>query len=464
LKNERFAARVVLGIVLLVLFALVGTAHADVLWKDKFEQALGRGAAPQLVEEYGGEYIPPIWERMWLEEIFTRLAAQAERREIEYSLSVLNTFEQNAFALPGGYIFLTRGLLQLINGDETKLAAVLGHEIAHVEKRHGINAVLRQLSLTIAFEMGMIWLDVLPPELVRVASVTLLELLKRGWGRDAEYEADLLGQHLAVRAGFDPIGAVAMLDDLLDADPEQMPTHIFSSHPDTRNRRNRVEENIISFWSEPEPLGGKRQAEIAELGRILTQNRRTDPRSRFALSLSESPLDAGLLVYDQQRQETLVWLNDKIVQTFSWSPTGETLAVVVHDGPNSALVLLNRHGYVVEEWSPDPDQGTLTSISWSPDGKMLALGLTDAVVVTYVDCPVQIPVSGVAGGTDPIWLDDGLHFRRGELWYRSEPPTVEPVEVSNPVPRVLQRRRILSPTVIREEGSIRLTRPSLTLP
>jgi len=85
----------------------------------------------------------------------------------------------------------------------------------------------------------------------------------------------------------------AMLDDLLDADPEQMPTHIFSSHPDTRNRRNRVEENIISFWSEPEPLGGKRQAEIAELARILTQNRRTDPRSRFALSLSESPLMLG---------------------------------------------------------------------------------------------------------------------------------------------------------------------------
>ncbi len=105
------------------------------VWSDRFEQTLGKGAVPEIIKQYGGEYTLPIADRMWLEEVFRRLAAVTERSEIEYSLVVLNSFEYNAFALPGGYTFITRGLLQLLDMDATKLAAVLGHEIAHVEKK-----------------------------------------------------------------------------------------------------------------------------------------------------------------------------------------------------------------------------------------------------------------------------------------------------------------------------------------
>lgn len=468
LKTKRLTKWTLIGAALLVFLIFNSAAQASPLWSDRFEQTLGKGAVPEIIKQYGGEYILPISERMWLEEVFGRLVAVTERSEIEYSLVVLNSFEYNAFALPGGYIFITRGLLQLLGMDETKLAAVLGHEIAHVEKRHGITAVLRQMGLAVVMEVGVMWLDIFPPELLRVASATLLELLKLGWGREAEYEADAVGQSLAVQAGFDAIGAVAVLDDLLEADPDELRTHIFSSHPDTRSRRRRVAENLISFWPAPEQVPVKRGAEISEISRNSDQNERTDPKGRFAISLPDSPTQRGLTVYDRQRQEMLIWLAGSAVHEFSWSPTGEYLAVIVREGSQMGLWLCDRYGYAVIKRVPDAKYGLLSGLSWSPAGGMLALAFCGpsggAVVVTYLDSEVYIPVSGEAGGTDPIWLEDGLYFKSNGIWYRRQPPSVEPVSISNPVPQVLQRKRILSPTVIHEDGSIRLTRPSLTLP
>ena len=129
-----------------------------------------------------------------LREVFARLAAQSQRPEVEYTLTVLNSREANAFSLPGGFVFITRGLLNLIGSDEAQLAAVLAHEIAHVEKKHGVNAVLRQLGLSVLAEVGAAALDFLSGDLLRLAGVTLVQMLQAGWGREAEFEADAVGQ------------------------------------------------------------------------------------------------------------------------------------------------------------------------------------------------------------------------------------------------------------------------------
>ena len=115
----------------------------------RFERALGGGAVPEILKQYGGEYVLPLGQRLWVEEVFRRLVGAAERQDVEYTLTVLNSAELNAFALPGGYVFITRGLVNAIGRDEAKLAAVLGHEIAHIEEKHGMNAVLRQMGLTV---------------------------------------------------------------------------------------------------------------------------------------------------------------------------------------------------------------------------------------------------------------------------------------------------------------------------
>ena len=193
----------VLSLVLILFATFSSSAAAFQGLLVQFEQSIGRGAAPELIKQYGGEYVLPIQERLWLDEIFRRLVQVTKRTEIEYTLTILNTQEINAFALPGGYIFITRGLMKAIRNDESQVAAVLGPEIAPVECKHGLNAVLRQMGLTVLVEVGMFWLDLGSAEIVRAASATALQLLQLGWGRDAEYEADILGQQYAVEAGFE---------------------------------------------------------------------------------------------------------------------------------------------------------------------------------------------------------------------------------------------------------------------
>lgn len=430
-----------------------------------FERSLGSSAVPEIVKQYGGVYIVPIQERLWLDEIFQRLVEVTERKELDYTLTVLNSPEYNAFALPGGYLFITRGLLKAIGSDEAKLAAVLGHELAHVEKKHGVNAVLRQMGLTVLVEVGVLWLDVAPADLLRVASTTLLQLLQLGWGRDAEYEADALGQRLAVQAGFDGIGAVTLLDEILLADSADLPMKVFRTHPDTKDRRNRMEEQLVAFWSTPQLVPTWQLKEMLAEGRIYDQNGRSDPNSRFVINKAFS---SGLEVYDAQGDQTVFWLEDAIVQDFAWSPRGEYLAVIVQQGALTEVWLVDRYGHAVRKWKPNPRWGRIVALSWSPQGQMLAFQFSDEfgdqIMVTYAHTEVYLPVGGQLGGKDPLWLEEGLYFLRGDGWYSTTASPVEPVVVQNPVPLVLQRQRVLSPTIVKEGDTIRLTRPSLLLP
>lgn len=466
LKTNTRKTRLVAVVLFFLLVAPTATyAQRTQSFGDWFERSLGSSAVPELIKQYGGVYIVPIQERLWIDEVFQRLVEVAERKELDYTLTVLDSPEYNAFALPGGYVFITRGLLKAIGSDEAKLAAVLGHEMAHVEKKHGVNAVFRQMGLTVLVEVGALWLDVLPADLLRVASATLLQLLQLGWGREAEYEADALGQSLAIRAGFDGIGAVALLDELLEADSADLPMKVFRTHPDTKDRRNRVEEKLVAYWSLPQQVSKSQLDEMLTQGRIYHQNGRSDPNNRFVITKGS---EMGLEVYDTQREQTVYWLQDTIVLDFMWSPQGSHLGVVVEQGSCTELWFVDRFGYPIRKLKPKEQWGRIEAISWSPNGQMLALqfsnGQQDQIRVTYFQTEVYLPVSGQSGGKEPVWLEDGLYFTRGDVWYSTQAPIVRPVLVSNPVPVVLQRQRILSPTVIREGDTIRLTRPSLALP
>lgn len=449
---------------LLVIMPSIGEANRPQALGDWFERSLGNSAVPELVKQYGGVYIVPVHERIWLDEVFQRLVDVAEREELEYNLTVLNSREYNAFALPGGYLFITRGLLKAIDSNEAKLAAVLGHEIAHVEKKHGVNAVLRQMGMAVLIEVGALWLDVFPGDLLRVASATLLQLIQLGWGREAEYEADVVGQNLAHAAGFDPIGAVALLDDLLIADSSDLPMKVFRTHPDTISRRKRVEERLGTFWPIPQPVSSDRTKEILALGRSYDQNGRTDPNNRYVLALDDF---GSLTVYDGQRELEVKWLENIEVLDFSWSPEGGYLATAVSQNDQGEIWFLDRFGHIVKKFTPQIN-GIITKVTWSLEGKMLALEFDDGertkVYVTYFETEVYIPVSGDRGGENPIWNSNKLYFSVGSTLYFTTIPKVQPVTVSQPLPVVLQRQRVLSPTVIREGDTIRLTRPSLVLP
>jgi Zn-dependent protease with chaperone function len=458
--RSQYWSRYICAVLLLLLGAAAPCSAAGL--SATFERTLGAGTAPSLVKEYGGEYILPIQERLRVEEVFARLAAQSERQDVQYTLTVLNSREANAFSLPGGFIFITRGLLNLIGSDEAQLAAVLGHEIAHVEKKHGVNAIFRQLGLSVLAEVGAFALDFLSGDLLRAAGLALTQILQAGWGREAEFEADALGQEIAARAGFDPVGAISLLEKLIQAENSEESMHIFRTHPASGERKKRLEENLAEYWSEPDLVKDFSALERLKQGRISDPGGRTDPRARYVLEGVGHP---GVKLVDQQNGEQVVWAENAFVKEAAWSPDGTYLALLVDAESLGELWLFDRWGRVFRKIS---GLGEINGFCWSPQGDMLALEVPGSgglrIVAAYLYAEAFVDVSGGRQAEEAVWLEEGLYFRSGADWYRTEPPQAVPVRVAEPVPVVLQRKRILTPTLVKEGNTFRLTRPELTVP
>src|SRR5690606_25306836 len=112
------------------------------------------------------------------------ITAHARRKEISYSLTVLGSDVVNAFAAPGGHIFITTGLLKYIGDDIDAIANVLGHEVAHVEYKHGMNALSQQVGIGLLLQLAFGGAS----ETVKTVASFALELTRRGWSREQEHE------------------------------------------------------------------------------------------------------------------------------------------------------------------------------------------------------------------------------------------------------------------------------------
>jgi predicted Zn-dependent protease len=209
--------------------------------------AMGHEAKPGLIEEYGGE-VESAELRAYVTQIGRKLTPHVapEYKDVPWDFIVLDSDVINAFALPGGNVFVSRGLLQHFN-NEAQVAAVLGHEIGHVTGMH----VDERISQAVMLELGVTSIAVLAgrseSELARAAPTVIGGvgtgfLLK--FGRDQELEADSLGMHYMVAAGYDPQGMVQVLTILRDASGGASPPEILSTHPDP-GRRIRDAERLI---------------------------------------------------------------------------------------------------------------------------------------------------------------------------------------------------------------------------
>lgn len=172
----------------------------------------------------------------YVEQIGQRLVANSDRRDIPYKFQVVVSDNINAFAVPGGYIYVTTGLLRAAE-NEAQLASVLAHEIAHVNERHSVQA-LRQAVLAqgIAETAG---LDT--STLARIGYQLAVNLPR---SREAEYEADRVGLNILQNAGYAPIAFANFLEQLQDRGfaPEFLRTH-----PTSANRIEEVREQIGSL-------------------------------------------------------------------------------------------------------------------------------------------------------------------------------------------------------------------------
>jgi len=199
------------AVLLLLLHTLAACATAPATGRSFFtagmsqedEAKLGAKQHKEIVKEFGGAYQDPALGR-YVSSLGTLLARTSELPDLKFTFTVLDSPIVNAFALPGGYVYVTRGLLALAE-NEAEVAGVLSHEIGHVTARHAAErygqamaAKLATAGLGILFGSG--------PEVQ--AANTLSALALSSWSRDQEFEADTLGVRYLTRGGFDP-GAMA---------------------------------------------------------------------------------------------------------------------------------------------------------------------------------------------------------------------------------------------------------------
>ena len=221
---------------------------------EKQEAQLGREEHPKILEEFGGEYKEKPELTTYVSSVGQFIASTSERKDVKYTFTVLNTPDVNAFAVPGGYIYTTRGLLALAN-NEAELASVLGHETGHITARHTAEragqAQQTQLGVLGATLLGAILGGQAGAELAGGAASQYGQQRLAGYSQEQEFEADSLGVRYMKRATYDPQASATFLAALrsetqLEAkiagkDPNVVDdTNMLASHPRTIDRVERA--------------------------------------------------------------------------------------------------------------------------------------------------------------------------------------------------------------------------------
>ncbi|MBL8671363.1 MAG: M48 family metalloprotease, partial [Alphaproteobacteria bacterium] len=219
---------------------------------EKSEIQAGAEYHPQVLNEFGGEY-DNARVRGYVRDLGMTMASKSERPSLKWTFTVLNSDIVNAFAVPGGYVYITRGTLALAD-TEAEMAGVIGHEIGHVTALHTPQRFGKQQAAGILTTLGAIGVGILTgsgqaAQMAGDIGQTLSGSLLASYSREHEMEADRLGVRYLARNGWEPFGVAKFLEKLgndtrLQAimagkDPaivEQ--THMMSTHPRTSDRVN----------------------------------------------------------------------------------------------------------------------------------------------------------------------------------------------------------------------------------
>jgi len=225
------------------------------LISEETEFRIGRQADAEVRKQYG-VYLEKPELRAYVSSVGEQLAAKSARPAIEYHFELLDTPIVNAFALPGGFVYITRGILAQMNSED-ELAAVLGHEIGHVAARHGAS----QISKAYVAQTGLIALSVLggPGSSTAIGDLANLavSLALQGYSREHERQADEMGVRYETAAGFNPTGAVRLLRMLarLEKKEPSAVESFFQSHPCTSERINNAQQEVTELQQkEPEAV------------------------------------------------------------------------------------------------------------------------------------------------------------------------------------------------------------------
>lgn len=171
----------------------------------------------------------------FIEDIGQNLVSQLDKNYFDFNFYIIETSDQNGFAIPGGFVFITSGLYNQIRGHEDEIAFVFAHEIMHIMLKHPLKKIITNYS-------GKVLADLLSKNssLGMVFNKLIKDLFISTYSRDKEYEADKKALQLMYRAGYQPDAAQKLLTRLSDENREGNITY-FSSHPATDDRIARLE-------------------------------------------------------------------------------------------------------------------------------------------------------------------------------------------------------------------------------
>ncbi|CAG0975694.1 Beta-barrel assembly-enhancing protease [Phycisphaerales bacterium] len=224
------------------------------------ESELGAQAKPQMLAEFGGA-MARADINTYVSGVGRRLLGPAIERDqrmaaFQWEFLVLDSDVINAFALPGGKVFISRGLMQKMN-NEAQLAAVLGHEVGHVMARHGNERVSRSLAADLGLQVAS---NVLggsqSGQIISEVASQSTTLFLMSYDRRQESESDSLGSEYMVEVKYDPMGAVQVMEILQEASKGNSPPEILSTHPDPGRRaedlRRKIAEQFAHTQGNPE--------------------------------------------------------------------------------------------------------------------------------------------------------------------------------------------------------------------
>lgn len=226
------------------------------------EIALGLQAAPQMAEQFGGESTNAEAVAA-VQQIGNRIVEQSKARNSDYQFEfhvLADDQTVNAFALPGGPIFITEGLLKLLR-TEGEVAGVLAHEIGHVIARHSAEHIAKQqLTQGLTGAAVIATYDPSDPSSRNSAAVAMVigNLVNMKFGREDELESDRWGVKLMAEAGYDPHAMIRVMEVLRDAGGGGGTPEFFSTHPNPENRIAKIQEAIQAEFPNGLPEGLER--------------------------------------------------------------------------------------------------------------------------------------------------------------------------------------------------------------
>lgn len=305
----------------------------------------------------------------YLNALGQRLAAKAPGERYPYQFKCVNDSTINAFALPGGFLYVNRGTIVAADS-EAQLAGVIGHEIGHVALRHGTNQVTKAYAAQVPLAIlgGVLGSNSLGAVLAQLGAEFTADSVLLKFSRDAERQADLIGTQILYDNNYDPRAMAQFFEKIQAESKRGRPLTFFSSHPSPENRIGNVNEEIRK-------MGGTQSGYKTDSPEFREIKKNVEslpaPRGAGGPTRPSAPSSSGRPPQPSQRYQSLDSYSLKLVFPDNWRAYGEdpsfTIAPeggIVDDGRGNKLL---AYGVIVSVFEPHADRHSHRTLEEATD-------------------------------------------------------------------------------------------------